>query len=244
MKLDAFLNFLGKTSRTLFAPRLSRALLLHGVLAGAEHRRVLARELGTVVDIGANKGQFALAVRQWAPRARLIAFEPLAGPANIFRRVFAGDKRVALHQAAIGPAPARQLMHVSAREDSSSLLPIAAAQVAMFPGTQEKTTVEVRVATLDEWLTAADLAAPALLKLDVQGYELDALIGCEPLLPNFDWVYCECSYVEFYTGQKLAGDVADWLAAKGFQPAGTFNRSYDRAGNTVQADFLFRRAAP
>lgn len=239
--MNPSLNRLDKLAQALRAWRLARALLRHGVLAGAEHRRVLARPLATVVDIGANKGQFALAARRWAPGARVIAFEPLAGPAGTFRRVFAGDDKVTLHQAAIGPASARQAMHVSAREDSSSLLPIAAAQVDMFPGTQEKTTVEVRVATLDELLTPAELAAPALLKLDVQGFELDALMGCESLLDRFDWVYCECSYVELYTGQKLVNEVSVWLAERGFVAAGSFNHARDGEGRVVQADFLFRR---
>jgi FkbM family methyltransferase len=236
------LNRLGRLFHVLRSARLLRALLSHGVLAGAEHRGVLARGLNTVVDIGANKGQFSLAARRWAPRARVIAFEPLPGPAGVFRRVFAGEDEVTLHQAAIGPAAAMQTMHVSAREDSSSLLPISDAQTAMFPGTQEKAIAEVRVARLDEFLRAEDLAAPALLKLDVQGYEYEALTGCSSLLHAFDWVYCESSFVEFYTGQKLAGEVAAWLADRGFVPEGEFNLARDHSGQVVQGDFLFRRA--
>lgn len=235
------LTRLDKLLQALVSWRLLSALLRHRVLAGAEHRRVLAREIDTVVDIGANRGQFALAARRWAPNARVIAFEPLAGPAAVFRRVFAGDAKVILHQAAIGPSPARQAMHVSAKEDSSSLLPISDAQVAMFPGTQEAGTVEVRVARLDEFLSPDDLPALALLKLDVQGFELDALMGCESLLDRFDWVYCECSYVELYTGQKLVDEVSVWLAERGFVAAGSFNHARDGEGRVVQADFLFRR---
>ncbi|MDP2854676.1 MAG: FkbM family methyltransferase [Smithellaceae bacterium] len=78
------------------------ALLRYGVLAGAEHRHVLS-PLGTVVDIGANRGQFSLAVRHWSPEVRVFAFEPLSGPAARFRKVFQGDFKVILHQAAIGP---------------------------------------------------------------------------------------------------------------------------------------------
>jgi FkbM family methyltransferase len=162
----------------------------------------------------------------------------------VFRRVFADDDEVTLHQAAIGPAAATQTMHVSAREDSSSLLPISEAQTAMFPGTQEKAIAEVRVAKLDEFLRAEDLPAPALLKLDVQGYEYEALTGCSSLLHAFDWVYCESSFVELYTGQKLAGEVAAWLADRGFVPAGEFNLARDHRGQAVQGDFLFRRAEP
>lgn len=241
MRLDALVNRLDKLGQAIRSRRLLQALFRHRVLAGAEHRNVLSCDLKTVVDVGANRGQFALAARRWAPGARVFSFEPLIGPAAVFRRVFSGDDSVILHQSAIGPVSAMQPMHVSARDDSSSLLPISSRQTAMFPGTEEVATAEVRVATLDEFVGADDLQAPAMLKLDVQGFELDALRGCESLLRHFDRVYCECSFVEFYSGQKLAGEVVDWLAARGFSLVGKFNPAFDSRGQVVQADFLFER---
>lgn len=241
MRLDALVNRLDKLGQAIRSRRLLQALFRHRVLAGAEHRNVLSCDLKTVVDVGANRGQFALAARRWAPGARVFSFEPLIGPAAVFRRVFSGDDRVILHQSAIGPVSAMQTMHVSARDDSSSLLPISSLQTAMFPGTGEVATAEVRVATLDEFVSADDLQSPAMLKLDVQGFELDALRGCESLLRHFDRVYCECSFVEFYSGQNLAGEVVDWLSARGFFLIGKFNPAFDSRGQIVQADFLFGR---
>lgn len=241
MKLQLFLTRIKKISQIVQSKRLLRALLQYRVLAGAEHRNVLLHDLGIVVDIGANRGQFALAARQWAPRARVISFEPLLGPSAIFRRVFTGDDQVVLYQSAIGPMSIRQKMHVSARDDSSSLLPISSVQTKMFPGTGEIATTEVRVGPLEEFVTADDLSLPAMLKLDVQGYEFDALRGCESLLKHFDWVYCECSFVELYSGQKMAWEVIEWLLARDFCLVGIFNPAYDDCGQAVQADFLFSR---
>jgi len=241
MKLDTLLNRLDKVSQALLSIRLLSALLRHRVLAGAEHRNVLSRDLKTVVDIGANRGQFALAARQWASHASVVSFEPLSGPAEVFRGVFADDDMVVLHQAAIGPTSAKQEMHVSARDDSSSLLPISSTQTAMFPGTGEVATTEVRVGPLDEFVNADDLIAPAMLKIDVQGFEYEALIACETLLYRFDLIYCECSYVELYSGQKLVGEVINWLSSKGFHLVDKYNASYDCRGQLVQADFLFGR---
>jgi FkbM family methyltransferase len=241
MRLQTFLNRLDKLSQAILTKRLFLVLLRQRVLAGAEHRCVLADDLRTVVDIGANRGQFALAVCRWAPKAQIISFEPLSIPAAIFRLIFAGDDRVVLHQAAIGPEPMIRQMHVSARDDSSSLLPISSLQTVMFPGTEEGAVAEVRVATLDEFISSADLQSPAMLKLDVQGFEFDALRGCESLLERFDQVYCECSFVELYSGQKLAWEIIDWLSARGFYLMGMFNPTYHRRGQTVQADFLFNR---
>lgn len=236
-----WVNRFDKVMQVLRSARLLRALVGHRVLVGAEHRRRLDAGLATVVDIGANRGQFALAARRWAPQARVISFEPLPGPAQVFRAVFACDDQVVLHEAAIGPQAKRCEMHVSARDDSSSLLPIAGLQSKIFPGTGEVSTIEVQVAPLDTFINPDEIRAPALLKLDVQGFEYEALCGCEALLPRFEQIYCECSFVELYAGQKLAAEVIAWLAARGFRLVGMYNPAYDAAGQAVQADFLFRR---
>ena len=241
MNLQLALTRLDKLGQVAKSRRLAQALMLHRVLAGAEHRSVLARDLETVIDIGANRGQFALAVRRWASKARVVSFEPLPGPASVLRNVFSGDDHVLLHQAAIGPRPEHRMIHVSGRDDSSSLLPISSVQTTMFPGTGEVATTEVRVGPLEEFITADELRSPAMLKLDVQGFEYEALIGCESMLPLFDWVYCECSFVELYSGQKLASEVIDWVAERGFALDGVYNPAYDRYGQAVQADFLFLR---
>jgi hypothetical protein len=140
---------------------------------------------------------------------------------------------------AIGPERGRATIHVSARDDSSSLLPIGERQAAIFPGTAEVRTESVDVAPLDSLVAAGEIEAPALLKLDVQGFELQALQGCESLLDRFTYVYVECSFIELYAGQALAHEVVAWLEARGFRLLGTHNMSYDASGREVQADFLF-----
>jgi FkbM family methyltransferase len=214
-----------------------------GVLAGVEHRSVLVQlNCRTVVDIGANRGQFALAARRRWPTARVISFEPLPKPAAVFRRVFKSDNLVVLHEAAIGPRDEFGTMHITRRDDSSSLLAISSLQGRIFPGRGEEVgTLRVRVAPLAVFVDDDQILEPALLKIDVQGYELEALRGCEPLLAKFERVYCECSFVELYKGQDLAGAVVGWLARRGYAMTGVFNATYDGYGRAIQADFLFER---
>jgi len=221
-----------------------RALVL-GVPAGVEHRSVLGSlECSTVVDVGANRGQFALAARHRWPDAQVISFEPLDRPVSTFRRVFSRDPLTILHQSAIGPREDVGTMHLSRSDDSSSLLAITRLQDTVFPGTDEVGTVDVRVAPLAAFIESGSMVEPALLKIDVQGYELEVLRGCEPLLCEFDLIYCECSFVELYEGQGLAGDVVQWLADHDFTMAGVFHAAYDDRGRAVQADFLFTRSEP
>lgn len=216
--------------------------LKYGVAASIEHRHILSRfKFNTIIDIGANRGQFALIARYLNKSSKILSFEPLSEPASTFNKIFSSDENVILYNFAIAPKKDQLTIHVSARDDSSSLLPITPLQEKIFPGTKEIKTNTVQVAPLDSFIKDIDILKPALLKLDVQGFELEALCGCESLISNFDCIYCECSFVELYSGQKLAADVIEWLAQKGFKINGIYNPSYDKEGVAIQADILFQR---
>ena len=233
---------LEKLFKVFHSFQLMRVLFFHRVLIGAEHRSVLDENLRTVIDIGANKGQFTLAVRYWARKARVIAFEPLTAAADRFRKVFQGDKKVILHQAAIGPETGEAKIHVAAAEDSSSLLPITNIQELLFPGTGEIQRKKVKLGKLSDFVSPEEIEAPAMLKLDIQGYELEALRGCEELLTSFSYIYAECSFVELYYGQALVDDIIAWLRERDWCLCGIYNMIYDHKGQSVQADFLFENS--
>jgi len=217
--------------------------LFNGVMAGVEHTAILrGLDCATIVDLGANRGQFALVSRHCFVGSKIISFEPLNGPANVFRRIFANDTAVVLHELAIGSNAEQRIMHVSARDDSSSLLPISSLQNEVFPDTSEAGIANVKVTPLDAVITNDDITQPALLKLDVQGFELQALRGCESLFSRFDWIYCECSFVELYVGQSLAAEIIAWLMTKDYRIIGIYNPVYDRLGRAIQADFLFSKS--
>ena len=238
MSFQLHLLRVNKLAKVLQSRRLARALLRYGVLAGVEHRPVLSCDLAAVVDIGANRGQFALAAREYAPQARIISFEPLPGPAGTFRRLFAGDPMVTLQETAIGPENGETTIHVAADDDSSSLLPMAL-QTSLFPGAAECGTAQIKVVRLADRLSGDEIRPPALLKLDVQGYELEVLRGCEDLLGGFAWIYVECSFVELYGGQALADEVIAWLRDRDFRLKGIHNLFYDMNGRAIQGDFVF-----
>lgn len=220
----------------------NRAALMSGVGMTIGHERVLkTSNWSTIVDIGANKGQFALAALDVRPGATIHSFEPLAGPGEIYKKVMKNEPRVHLHPFAVGPEDTSASMHVSALDHSSSLLPIGEGQTALFPQTKEVGAEEVVVRRLDSVLNPEEIVAPALLKLDVQGFEYDALRGCETLLDRFEIIYVECSFRELYVGQKLVGEVIILLAGMGFVFEDVMGMYRDADGQAVQGDFLFRR---
>ncbi len=211
-----------------------------GVAAAIEHERLLkSLNFAAVVDIGANRGQFSLVARRCFPTARIFAFEPLTAAAERYRNALRGDDLVTLHQVAIEPAKQSATMHIAAEDDSSSLLPITELQQSLFSDTREVATAIVQIETLSDRIKVDELQSPALLKIDVQGYELAVLEGYALLLRSFSHVYVECSFVELYGGQALAAEVIDHLSKRGFNLRGVYNVPYDPQGTALQADLLF-----
>lgn len=215
-----------------------RAAVFERVAAATEHVTAIRHAApATLIDVGTNKGQFSLAVRALRPRARIIGFEPLPAAATRYERVFRRDPLVELHCVALSDREGVAEFHVADRADSSSLLKLGHGQDAAF-GVRGSGTIEVQTRRAASCVSLGDLPRPILMKIDVQGAELQVLRGCDDL-ELVDFVYVELSFAELYEGQPLYDEVAAYLAQRGFHLAGVFNQISTPAFGPTQADFLF-----
>lgn len=237
------LRRLRKLVHLLRRPTYRSALLL-GVAAGVEHESVFfGYEFATVIDVGANCGQFALFAAGRFPRAALICLEPLAAPRAKLKSVLARHDGVTILDIAASATDERRAFHVSRSAASSSLLAPTDALTTVFPGTDSAAMIEIRTARLDAILPDAPMR-PCLLKIDVQGAELEVLRGAERLLEEIDEVYVECSLVELYGGQPLLDDIVVHLVKHDFRLRGIHSLTRDKRGRCLQADVLFSRRVP
>lgn len=230
-----------KLARILREPAYRRPLRF-GVAATVEHETVPFGDYRTVIDVGAGRGQFAVFALRRFPSAEIVSFEPLPSSFDTALRAVSGSGRVELRRQAVGAAAGTAEIHITADADSSSLRRPTGEQTRRFPGTGDVDRVEVEVVTLDDALP--DLQRPALLKLDLQGGELDALRGAEIMLASIDAVFVECSFVELYEGQALADEVICHLRDRDLVLRGIFSPTYGDDGSCIQADLLFTASAP
>ena len=214
--------------------------LRHGSAAAVEHEVSLSLiKPATIVDVGANVGQFSLIASAIHPQAQIFGFEPLPRAADVYEKVFAGRSNVTLFRHALGERAGTATLNLAGADDSSSLLPISDAMVSLYPQTRTVGKISVNVRPLRDVLP--EIVAPALLKIDVQGAELEVLKGCGEMLAAFDHIYVELSFTELYLGQPLASEVICYLAGRQFTVCGVYNVSTVAGGASVQADFLFQR---
>ena len=222
-------------------PPYRRALRL-GVAASTEHAYTpLPYDYATVLDVGANRGQFALLAATRFPRARIICFEPLGTARATIDRLFTDDNRVDVVGAAVAASARSSHLFVSRSDDSSSLLAPTDLQTSIFRATE--VVEEIRVATerLDVLLDRDSIVRPTLLKIDVQGAELEVLRGATGVLDDVDTILVECSFAEFYSGQPAADDVIRFLHRRGFRLTTVMTAYADGSGQVLQADLVFAR---
>lgn len=242
-----FSQFL-KALRLCRTARFRRALW-HKVGAADQHvpvLRALWPSPSLIIDVGANRGQFLLAALEACPQARLLAVEPQLNACDRIRDVIRNSSsdrdRVTIIPVALSDWAGEARLHVARRDDNSSLRPPTEIQTRLFRDTDTPYETSVPLARLDQLLTAADVPADALLKIDVQGSEGEVLLGAGALLSRFQYVYVECSQVELYEGQQLAGAITALLEARGFRLQARHHVIFDDEGRDIQADHLFVRA--
>lgn len=190
-----------------------------------------------IIDCGAHTGQFALFAHGHFPAARLDMVEPQPACQAALNQL-AQAKGFGLHPVAAG-SPKDAIG--GGLNFTVSDAPTTGAHVSTGPATDEM-TVMVEVATLDSLFAGTiELGDRTLLKLDLQGYELQALAGAMALLPLVEVVLTEVSFFQQATEPTVPALIAffDKAGFDLFDVASLHGRTRDN--RLRQGDFVFVR---
>lgn len=209
----------------------------------ASARRIrLIREMGvkTVLDVGANIGQYAAELRSSGYDGMILSFEPLAKPFSELVARSRTDNDWQAYRLALGDNDGEAVLYVASKLGSSSLLAMRSEHQAGAPEVTMIGTETTRVARLD--VLNLSVQPPAMLKLDVQGYEDRVLAGGAKTLRNVALIECELSLDELYEGQPSFRHMIDLLGDRGFKIIDLDPFFYDKTdGRVLSVDAMFRR---
>lgn len=195
----------------------------------------------TIIDGGANVGQFARAALDGFPDATVHSFEPSPATASILKRNLCNSPRHHVHQAALGRVSGEAVFRCNSNSQTSSILSIRDS-MAVHARIRQVETVAVPVTSLDAFAEQHPPKEPMLLKLDLQGYELEALKGAtERLLPRCSYVLVESVFDHLYEGEPLFDEILEFLVTQDFAFLRPLAFLKDSTGRIVQMDALFRR---
>jgi FkbM family methyltransferase len=203
-------------------------------------RLMIEAGISLVLDVGANEGQYATALRASGYHGDIVSFEPLRDAYARLRRAAADDPRWETRNVALGTNAARVPLHVSANSYSSSFLPVTGLCVDAAPDAAYVGVEEVEVVALDSLDVPDGIAI--MLKADVQGYEPQVLRGAARLLSRIAVLELELSLVSLYSGQELAHEVCAFVRRAAFVPVAVGNPfRHPTTGEILSLDGLFRR---
>jgi FkbM family methyltransferase len=176
-----------------------------------------SEKIGTVLDVGANEGQFIKVARALFPNAPILAFEPNPHLAPALERLLSASGSGALLPFACGHEPAVIPLYLTKFSPAASLLRPTASSSEDFPA-EIGETIDVKVERLDDAVRASELAhAPYLLKIDVQGFEWEVLQGATGILPDVAVILCEVNAEDFYAGQAGFEQIYLFMREHGFK---------------------------
>jgi FkbM family methyltransferase len=211
---------------------------------------LLARhDVRWVIDVGANDGGFAAALRRFGYAGGILSFEPVQQTFEALASRAATDPNWTPLNLALGAREDVVTINVAGNSGaSSSMLPMldrhtAAAPEAAYVRAEE--VRQVRLDTVPEIERLLEDGVPFFLKIDVQGYERTVLEGAERVLesPQLAGLQMELSLTPVYEGAMTFQEGFDLVTGLGLTPRGLHPAFTDpRNGELLQVDGVFFRS--
>jgi len=198
----------------------------------------------TIIDVGANTGQFARAIHEVLPETYIYSFEPLPDCFTELQRTMGGMKNFRAFNTALAERDGEAEFYRSSWSPSSSLLPMQQLHKQNFPFTAGESRETVKVRRLDDCVRELMIENEILVKLDVQGAEDKVIGGGKSLLQRAKVLIVETSMDSLYKGQPLFADIFKLLEGLGFRYKGGLSQAFSPLdGSVLYADSIFIREA-
>ncbi|ORJ57961.1 FkbM family methyltransferase [Mycobacterium simiae] len=208
-------------------------------------KQLEAHRVDTVIDIGANSGQYASDLRMAAYTGRIVSFEPLSEAFSLLLRNASKDPLWECRQCAVGDVDGMISINVAGNAGaSSSILPMLKSHQDAFPPANYIGTEQVPIHRLDG-LTPKVVGPNSVvfLKIDVQGFEKQVIAGAQSTISDHVvGMQLELSFIPLYEGGMLIREALDLVYSLGFTLTGLLPGFADpRTGRMLQADGIFFR---
>ena len=190
----------------------------------------------TIADIGAHDGEFARYCRQIWADARILMVEALAEKRPFLEKTVQDIQNATFEIAMLGEEETESIFHVVLGGDPQNPITVGSSKYPeLTPWPQQQRRLTQR--TLDRVAASQGLSID-LIKLDVQGAEIDVLRGSRETLKTAEMCLLECSLVSYNEGAPLFAEVVAFMDSIGFVVFDMLDE-IRREGKLLQIDCLF-----
>ena len=196
----------------------------------------------TVIDIGANDGQFARFLARNFNAEETYVFEPLTSYIPALESQASSIPNLKIFNVALSDYQGNERFYQNSYKPASSLLRVNDLSKKEFSQTSEETETTVQIALLDNLLESENLKQNIFIKIDVQGVEDKVIKGGEKIFSLAKCVLIEMSFVPLYEKQSLFEEVHSLLVNLGYRFAGIKNQIISSQGQPIFAHCLYLRS--
>ena len=196
--------------------------------------------INTILDIGANVGQFAKEIRNSLLNVKLYSFEPIKSCHQKLNEEMMSDRNFKSFNFALGETNSQTIINVSSYSPSSSLLKMADSHKNLFPHTKDSQSESIEVRRLDDVWSKLDIRKNILIKVDTQGYEDKVITGGIKSFSEAKIILIEASFVRLYENQPLFDDIYEKIKSLGFTYHGALHQKINKkTGEVIFEDAIF-----
>jgi FkbM family methyltransferase len=191
----------------------------------------------TILDVGANQTRWSRLAKGIFPEASFLLIEPQSEMQPYLDAFCAESPGSRWIEAGAGASEVELTQTIYDDLSGSTFVP-ALDETLQLHGKQRK----VKMITIDSLLTDGS-PVPDLVKLDVQGFELEALRGASSIFGKTELLILESSLISMSSAWPIVREIVDFMGARGYEfydIPGFLRRPLD--GALGQVDFAFARA--
>ena len=200
----------------------------------------LGMKAPTLLDVGANIGQFGIDVRNSGYSGRIVSFEPVS---SLFVKLNKTSHKYLPWETlnkALGSHVHKAHINVSNNSGlSSSLLEISQTHLDTFPNSFTNSREEVEISTLDIEVERLNLnLSETVLKVDVQGFESNVIQGGQNSIPQISFILLELSLTPLYESEETFLNGLNKLHDLGHEIIDIHRGIQNRSGALLQVDVI------
>jgi FkbM family methyltransferase len=194
-----------------------------------------------IFDVGAYDGRTTTQYLSLFPLAKVYAFEPFSDSFEKLKFFASTNNNIFPYNFAVSNQNGQSLFYCNDFDATNSLLEsnenIEGLQIPL----KHKKSIKVNTITIDSFTTDKEIHFIDILKLDIQGGELEALKGAENLLKaqKINLIYTEIEFVQLYKNQPLYDDINNYLKGFGYELFGYYNFNFSKKGQLSWGDAIY-----
>jgi FkbM family methyltransferase len=193
-----------------------------------------------IFDIGANRGDTVQKYCEIFPNSQIYAFEPFPEIFKLLIERFKSFSSVHCLPFAISDKESIVPFYTNFNSDTNSLLKSKKIGLNSDKQTSNLGSISLKTTSIDLYCKENGISEISILKLDIQGGELQALEGAINLLKtkSIKLIYTEAYFRHQYEDQPLFHDISKFLSQFGYFLQDVYNPIYGN-GSIVWCDAIF-----